>query len=171
MAFTSAQLRKIYAVRRRVPGLRDDGTWRFMLRMTGCRRDKDGVPSLSHERNGHAEFETIMHRLSMYPEADLDESDWARKVNEKDGRLRHALAGFNRACIAAGICGEEALASLCERLTARRPEYMDSAPTRHVRDLDACELMHVVEGFKAWMHREAKKAGIICPPFGKRGAA
>ncbi|MCC6910009.1 MAG: hypothetical protein IT430_18905 [Phycisphaerales bacterium] len=170
MAFTPAQLRKIHVVRRRIAGLRDEGTWRFLLRMTGCRRDpQTGEPSLAHERNGHDEYETIMLRLASHPDSQLDEDEWLRKVNQKDGRLRHALLDFERRCVAAEICSSEALPSLCERMTARRPEYLDQPPTRNVRDLDFSELLHVVEGFKAWMRREASKRGVQAPKFG--GAA
>jgi len=165
---TPAQLRKIYVVRRRVLSLRDESTWRLVLMQTGCHRH-DGVPSISHERNSHEAFETIMHRLSMYHDADLDEREWERKTSAAEKRMRRALEAFHRECVARGLCDAAALKGFCERMTARRPEYLDEPPTRDVGQLDASEIIHVIEGFKAWMRRESAKRGVTTPKFG--GAA
>lgn len=169
MGFTSRQIAYIQSVRRRVPALRDDELWRLVLRQTGCRRDKDGVPTLTHPGNGHEAFETIMHRLSMYAESDLDEAEWRNKVFKSGQRMRYALAAFYDRCLALGLCQKGAIEGFCERMTARRPEYMDRPPTREVADLDVAELIPVIEGFKAMMRREAGRLGLTCPKFG--GAA
>ena len=166
MAFTPKQLRYINAVRRRIDALRDDDLWRLVLRQTGCHRT-DGVPSLSHPANSHEAFETIMHRLSMYPDSELDEREWQSKTVTAARRMRRALEAFHRRCAGLGLCGEDALAGFCERMTKHRPEYLDSPPTRNVGDLEAWELLHVIEGFKAWMRREANKRGNTAPKFGE----
>ncbi|MCC6909685.1 MAG: hypothetical protein IT430_17250 [Phycisphaerales bacterium] len=168
MAFTPRQLRFINVVRRRIPALRDEALWRLVLMQTGCHRT-DGVPSLAHPRNSHEAFETIMHRLAMYPESDLDEREWESKTNAAGKRLRRALESFHAQCRRLDLCGDEALPGFCERMTARRPEYLDAPPTRCVGELEPWELLHVVEGFKAWMRREASKRGVQAPKFG--GAA
>lgn len=168
MAFTRRQIGYINAVRNRVPALRDDDLWRMVLRQTGCHR-KDGVPSLAHPRNGHEAFETIMHRLSMYEEADLDEREWESKANSAAKRMRRALEAFYERCLAMGLCEKGALAGFVERMTARRPEYLDEPPTRNAGDLDASELVLIIEGFKAMMRRNAGRLGLTCPKFG--GAA
>ncbi len=168
MAFTPKQLRFINVVRRRVPALHDESLWRLVLMQTGCHRT-DGVPSLSHPRNSHEAFETIMHRLAMYPESELDESEWESKTLTAAKRMRRALESFHAQSVRLELCSTDALHGFCERMTKRRPEYMDSAPTRNVGDLEAWELLHVIEGFKAWMRREAHKRGVQAPKFG--GAA
>ncbi len=169
MAFTRRQIGYIQSVRRKVASLRDDDLWRLVLRQTGCKRDKDGVPTLTHQGNGHEAFETIMHRLSMNAESDLDEAEWRNKVFKTGQRMRHALANFYERCAALGLCQAGALEGLCERMTARRPEYLDKPATRNVADLDVSELIHLIEGFKAWMRREAGRLGLTAPKFG--GAA
>ncbi len=168
MAFTPKQLRFINVVRRRVAALRDESLWRLVLMQTGCHRT-DGVPSLAHPRNSHEAFETIMHRLAMYPESELDEREWESKTLTAAKRMRRALESFHSQSVRMDLCGPEALHGFCERMTRHRPEYMDSDPTRNVGDLEPWELLHVVEGFKAWMRREASKRGVTAPKFG--GAA
>lgn len=169
MAFTPRQIAYLNAVRRRVPSLRDDDHWRLLLRQTGCRRDEKGVPSLRHKANGHEAFETIMFRLALHPDADLDEDEWRDKVAKAARRMRHALAEFYARCVSMELCKPGALEGFVERMTARRPEYLDKPATRNVADLDADELCHVIEGFKAWMRREAGRLGLTAPKFG--GAA
>lgn len=169
MAFTRRQIGYIQSVRRKVASLRDDDLWRLVLRQTGCRRDSDGVPTLTHKGNGHEAFETIMHRLSMYEESGEDEAKWAHKAQLAATRMGRALEAFYQKCLAMGLCERGALAGFCERMTARRPEYLDKPATRNVADLDADELCHVIEGFKAWMRREAGRLGLTAPKFG--GAA
>lgn len=168
MAFTRRQIGYINAVRKRVAALRDDDLWRMVLRQTGCHR-KDGVPSLAHPRNGHEAFETIMHRLSMYEESGEDEDKWAHKANLAATRMRRGLETFYERCLAMGLCERGSLEGFCERMTARRPEYLDKPATRNVADLDVSELIHLIEGFKAWMRREAGRLGLTAPRFG--GAA
>lgn len=168
MSFTPKQLRFINVVRGRVPALRDESLWRLVLMQTGCHRE-GGVPKLSHPLNSHEAFETIMHRLAMYPEADLDERQWESKTITAARRMRRALESFHRQCVGRGLCDEAALGGFCERMTSRRPEYLDQPPTRHVGELEAWELLHIVEGFKAWMRRTAKARGDQAPKFG--GAA
>lgn len=166
MAFTPRQIAYINSVRRRVPALRDDDLWRLVLRQTGCRRDQDGVPSLRHPANGHEAFETIMHRLSMYPDAGEDEAKWASKTRSAAVRMRRALETYAAKCVELGLCEKGALAGFVERMTARRPEYLDEPPTRNFANLDADELCHVIEGFKAWMRRQAGRLGLTAPKFG-----
>lgn len=166
MGFTPRQIAYLNAVRRRVPSLRDDDHWRLLLRQTGCRRDEKGVPSLRHKANGHEAFETIMFRLALHPDADLDEAEWRNKAILAATRMRRALEAFYERCVSMGLCQAGALEGLCERMTIRRPEYLDKPATRNVADLDADELCHVIEGFKAWMRREAGRLGLTCPKFG-----
>lgn len=171
MSFTPKQLRLLNVVRRRVPALRDESLWRLVLMQTGCHRE-GGVPKLSHPANGHEAFETIMHRLAMYAESELDEREWEGKTVTAARRMRRALVAFHQQCVVRGLCDVAALGGFCERMTRQRPVYMDEPPTRDVHRLEAWELMHVIEGFKAWMRREAKKAGMRCPKFSmRRGAA
>lgn len=165
MAFTRRQIGYINAVRKRIYALRDDHLWRVVLLQTGCHR-KDGVPSLAHPRNGHEAFETIMHRLSMYEESGEDEAKWAHKATLAATRMRRALEAFYQKCVSMGLCKPGALEGFVERMTARRPEYMDRPPTREVADLDVAELIPVIEGFKAMMRREAGRLGLTAPKFG-----
>jgi len=120
-------------------------------------------PSLKHPRNSQIAFESVMARMSAYPESGLGEAYWLDKSTASKRRLLWAIHTFDADCQRAGICDEEALPNMAYRQTHNDDGY--DGGTYNVDECDTGTVIAIAEGFKAWMRREAKRKGIRCPAF------
>ncbi len=109
-----------------------------------------------------------MHHLAGDPASGLDLGRWQNAVESAARRMRNALEDFHDACMGAGLCDESALGGFIHRMTSR----LDEDEGQATNDPNDCcpQLLHkIIEGFKAWMFREAKNREIPCPNFGGGG--
>lgn len=164
MPLTKKQIMTIQAARRRVPSLRDEDTWRLVLRnCASVRRDAHDTPRLTHPRNDNVTFEEVMWRIEMMDETPGRSGHWEQKALARASRLQRAIRHFALRCEAAGLLERGGLDGFVERMTRNHEEH--GAVTRDIDQCNVTQCWQIAEGLKAWMRGKAFRMRVPVPKF------